>query len=208
MADAVTFQVPNLAQFLKEVRELPQRVKTEVLKGACGTGASVMRKKAIQLAPIWTGADSELMGMIGRKAKKFPKNHPPPGTLKNAIYQVFMPEMSSATRTVFKVDVRRGKNYRSTGKDGINRDAFYALWVEYGHYTRSPKNAKQKMGGTRASRQKAGIAAGTIKWVPAQPFMQPAFDSTKEQALKAMQTYIDERLPDAVAVNQFIRTLR
>ena len=91
MSEPATLEVPDLSEFFREVRALPERIQQRVLKGACATGASVMRKAAIALAPEWTG--------------DVQKGHPPPGTLKRAIYQTRMVQMCTPVQEVWKVDV-------------------------------------------------------------------------------------------------------
>lgn len=210
MADGMTVEFIGMDEFLREIRMLPESIRTRVLKGAVATGAAVMRKAAIAKAPIYLGGDSELMGMVGRKARKIQARHPPPGTLKKAIYQTRMTQLCNEGQEVWKVDVRRGKTAVSTrgankGKRNIEQDAYYAMWVEYGHYTRTPSKARVQ--GNRKARQKMGMDFGSVRWVPAQPYMRPAFTSTREASIKAMGDYIDNHLNDAVSLMRYVRAV-
>jgi HK97 gp10 family phage protein len=184
MTDSVSLQVKGLDQLLAELQALPQALQTRVMKGAVATGASVIRKKAIALAPLYTG-DMEA-------------GHPPPGTLKKAIYQTRLPQACTATREVWKVDVRRGKKARSVGKKGANLDAFYASWVEFGHYTRVPHEMTK-------TAKAAGRALGVAKWVPPRPFMRPATAMASGEALAAMRDYLQKNLRLAVTAMRFVK---
>ena len=180
MSDSVSLEMPDMAAFLAELNALPRQMKEKVMRGAVATGASVIRKAAIALAPVDTG------------------------NLQSAIYQVRLPEKGSPTSEVFKVDVRMGRSYR-TGKGGIkvaNVDAYYAEWVEFGHFTRAS--------GMTANQHKKARIAGLLtslgaKWVPPKPFMRPAFELNKTAALDAMSQYIDDNLPLATAANKFLK---
>jgi len=184
MTDSVTVKVKGLDALLAELQTLPQALQTRVMKGAVATGASVIRKKAIALAPQSTGSVSE--------------GHPPPGTLKKAIYQVRLSQACTATREVWKVDVRRGKKARSVGKKGTNLDAYYALWVEFGHYARVPHEMTK-------TAKAAGRMLGVAKWVPPRPFMRPAVATSSQEALAAMRDYLNNNLRLAVTAMQFVK---
>lgn len=208
MTDTATLSMPNLADFLRELQALPRAIRERAVKGAVATAASVVRKDAIARAPLWLGSDKELMGMIGQRTHKMQAGHPPPGTLKKAIYQTRMVNECTDTLEVWKVDVSKGKDKRNVGKktskfgpvQGMNKDAYYAAWVEYGHFTRTPKGP-----GKRKARQLAGIAAGTVRWVPPQPFMRPAFETKKTEALNAMAEYLRREIHAATDAMRYIK---
>ncbi len=97
-------------------------------------------------------------------------NQPPPGTLKRSVIMKQIPEISSKTTQTFFVTVRHGKKYRKQGKKGnLSQDAWYWRFVEF----------------------------GTVK-MPAQPFLRPAFDLRKNDALDAIKTRLAERIEQAV----------
>lgn len=191
MADSASMQIDGLQQMLAELRSLPDVLQKRVMKGAVATGCSVIRKEAILNAPEWTGPVSQ--------------GHPPPGTLKRAIYQTRLTDECTATVETWKVDVRRGKAAQSVkrGKSTVNLDAYYATWVEYGHYTRAPKGQSRRVE-DRAVRA-AARGLGVAHWVPAKPFMRPAFDLKAKAAIDAMQSYFNERLPAALLAMKYIK---
>jgi hypothetical protein len=191
MNDAVTITIPDLAAYVAELQQLPRLMKDRVMRGAVATGASVIRKAAIALAPESTGPVAQ--------------GHPPPGTLKKAIYQTRLPEKCGATIEAFKVDVRTGHDPVSPGRKRSSVDAYYAVWVERGHFTRTPgltatQHRKARIGGT--------AAAQGAKWVPPQPFMRPAFLANQEAAERAMKQYLDDNLHAATDALRFLKAKR
>ena len=95
----------------------------------------------------------------------------PPGTLKRSVYQKQIRELSSLTRQTFIVSVRKGKKYRNQGKKGnLSQDAWYARFVEF----------------------------GTAK-MAARPFLRPAFEARKGDAVAAIKDYLARRIPLEVA---------
>ena len=96
-------------------------------------------------------------------------NQQPPGTLKRAIIMKQIPEKSDAQKQVFHVAVRRGKQDRKQGKKGtLSQDAYYAHFVEF----------------------------GTVK-MSARPFMRPAFEGRKNDAVEAIRARLAERVEAA-----------
>lgn len=112
---------------LKELRaallELPKGIAKNVLRGAVGAGAAVVRVEAKNRAPQHTGSVSQ--------------GHPPPGTLKKAIYQKQIKEKSNSQQQTFFVGVRQGKHSRNSKKGLL--DAFYARFIEFGTSKMSAK---------------------------------------------------------------------
>lgn len=184
MADEITFDMPGLAAALDELRTLPARVQKRVLLGAAATGASVIRKEVI----LW----AEKIAVTGE--------------LANAVYQVRMTQLANATTEVFKVGVRQGKKFRHAGSvnskfgptQGQARDAYYAAWVEYGHFARVSHQVSKDA-------KNAGRMLGVAKWVPASPFFRPAVQAKTQDAFKAMTDYIYTQLPLATAGMQYLR---
>lgn len=105
---------------LKELRaaliELPKGIAKNVLRGAVSAGAAVVRVEAKLRAPQYTG--------------KVQAGHPPPGTLKKAIYQKQIRERSNDKVQTFFVGVRQGKHARQSKKGLL--DAYYGRFVEFG----------------------------------------------------------------------------
>src|SRR5450759_892557 len=84
---SVSEKVEGLDAFCKALRDLPQNIAKNVLRGAVNAGATVICQEAVRRAPEYHGDVS--------------KGHPPPGTLKAAIRQKHVSEQSSVTRQVF-----------------------------------------------------------------------------------------------------------
>ena len=162
MTDAVSMQITGLAELTRTLGTLPAVLTKRVLLGAVASGASVIRQEAIRRAPYYTGSVQA--------------GHPPPGTLRKAIYQTRLSRECTPTREVWIVSVKKGKALRAVkrGKKTVNLDAYYASWVEF----------------------------GTAK-MAARPFMRPAFETQKGNAFAAMDAYMRKVLPDAVAGASF-----
>ena len=111
--------VAGLKELQDSLKQLPDNIARNVLRGAVSAGARVVQKEIQSQAPVSTGPVS--------------KGHPPPGTLKRSIVQKQIKEYSSLFKQTFFVAVRRGKKYQKQGKGGnLSQDAFYAAWVEWG----------------------------------------------------------------------------
>lgn len=149
--------VDGLRELQVALKQLPQNIGRNVLRGAVSAGATVVRNEAKQRARVYTG--------------KVSAGHPPPGTLKRSIYQKQKRELSSAVQQTFIVGIRKGKKYRNQGKKGnMSMDAFYASMVEF----------------------------GTSK-MAARPYLRPAFEAKKEQAVSAIKAYLEKRIPEEAA---------
>lgn len=167
----------GFADAMVALRAVPANYQARVKKGMVATMCSVIRNEAIARAPVYTG--------------KVQEGHPPAGTLKRAIYQTRLVSECTENVETWMVSVRKGQT--AAGAKGGSRDAYYASWVEYGHYTRGPS--------ARSSSERKALAAGehaTIGtyYINAQPYMRPAFETTKQQAVEAGRAYLQSRLAD------------
>ncbi len=195
MEDDCEISFPGLDQLLLELRELPVKVGMRALKGMAGTGASVIRQRIVQLAPEWE--------------EEVSAGHPPGGTLKKSIYQTRMTQECAPGHEVFKVAVRSGKRFRNAGKttgkfgptQGTNKDAFYATWIEFGHFTRAPKVKKKATAAAAAL-----TVAGTARWIPPEPFFRPGVAQSSAGALTAMRDYLNLQLHKFGAENLFLKS--
>lgn len=178
MADFISVDIKGLEEITAALRLLPERIAANALRGAVRAGAEVIKAEAILRAPVWTGPMAE--------------GHPPPGTLKRAIYSRYMYELSSKTQAVQRVTVRKGRP--RSKREGSLPDAYYWTWVEFGHWW------VPKAGTTRRARR-LGVLASQLgaKWIPAHPFMRPAYEAKREAAVHAFAQYLAERVPKEVA---------
>jgi HK97 gp10 family phage protein len=108
------------------------------------------------------------------------------GNLKRAIYLKFIDEKSSETRKVYYVSIRRGTK-ESTDKQGANDVAYYGHMVEFGHWYVPPKPK-----GVRWKVHRAKYIGK--KWVPATPFLRPAFEARRQDVIVAMRERLKDRL--------------
>lgn len=149
--------IAGLKELQTALKELPDRIAKNVLRGAVNAGATVIKKETASRAPVFTGSVSQ--------------GHPPVGTLKRAVYQKQIKELSGPFKQTFYVGVRKGKQFQKQGKKGnLSQDAWYAKFVEFGTAN-----------------------------MPAKPFMRPAFEAKKEEAVSAIKTYLEKRIPEEAA---------
>lgn len=149
-SDGFEVKVKGLSELKDALKQLPENIAKNVLRGGVGAGAAVIRKEARAKAPVSTGPVSA--------------GHPPPGTLKKSVYQKQIRELSNAVRQTFYVGVRKGLKGKAAGLG-----AYYARFVEF----------------------------GTAK-MPARPFLRPAWEAKKMEAIEAIRAYIAERIPREV----------
>ncbi len=110
------------------------------------------------------------------------------GTLRRAIYS-FRNSDSTPENQIRSIGVRSGRRYQAKGKRK-NQDAYYWKWVEFGHRIGTRKTGYLKK--TNRPQGKGGTSSGMV---PARPFLRPAFESEKNQALDS----IVDGLRDALA---------
>lgn len=91
------FEMKGLAELSQALKELPDRIAKNVLRGAVNAGATVIRKEAELRAPEYHGDVS--------------KGHPPPGTLKKSIRQKRIANASNDGRQIYIVYVKKGTTY-------------------------------------------------------------------------------------------------
>lgn len=171
-------QLKGFKELADALRELPDNISKNVLRSAVGAGAAEIRVEA------------------RNNALRIKRS----GTLARSIYQKQIRELSDQGKQTFFVGARRGKKYQRVGKKGKNlsADAYYAPFVEFGHFTRQPGGAKRLRQTNRGEANNPLLAsqvrAGQVKWVPPSPFLRPAFDTKKEAAIEAMAKKLAERI--------------
>lgn len=170
-----TVRLDGFAELAAALRELPANIGRNVLRSAVAAGAAVIRVEA----------------------KKNAEQMRDTGTLARSIYQKQIREQSTLEKQVFYVGARQGKQFQKVGKKGANKDAYYARFVELGHFSRPTAKSGGgiiKRGGGRDSEIARRLHAGSIHWIPAHPFLRPAFDVKHQQAVTAMGAKIAERM--------------
>lgn len=190
--DGITLDIPGMSGFLAELEMLPDTMQKRIVRGAVATGASVIRKAVIARAPMYTG--------------DIAAGHPPPGALKKSIYQTRMSEACTELLETWKVSVRTGRASRQ-GKGGklvTLPDAYYASWVEYGHYTRAPGTTSKQH---RAARNSGTLGSMGATWVAPQSFMRAGFETSKTAAIQAMTDYFNDNLSLAFASYRYIQAV-
>ena len=183
MADSITVEIRGLKELQDQLATLGQKVQSRVMRGAVASAAFVIRDEAKLIAPEYTGPVQA--------------GHPPPGTLKRAIYAARLASQCTASVEAWLVSVRRGKKARNHTSGGVtsNQDAYYATWVEYGHFTRTPGTTRKE----HRLAVKTGVALSMgAKWVPANSYMRKAFEVKKYEAVEVFRKYVNEKVTELV----------
>ena len=179
----VTITLSGFAELAAGLRELPDKVSRTVLSRAVSAGALVVQQEMTKNAEAIRDT----------------------GTLARSIYRKYIRELSNQETKVYFVGPRQGKMYQKMGKKKVSKDAYYAKWIERGHFTRPPgTHAINRRGVSgkwlkgdivanrlprtldRTTQLESMVAAGTIKWIPPNAFMRRAFDVKKNAAVDAM----------------------
>lgn len=195
--ELASIDVSDLVTLAAELRQLPELMRSKLVRGACKAAMSELRDECVRRAPIL-------------ERKLFPSDKVPPGNLKKAIYSMRVKEDCTFNVEVWKVDVRKWagtwKHKRNQGRDSNEKGAGYAGFIEYGHYARTPAPVptdSRKLHARRDAFQATGLAA----WVPAHPFMRPAFDAMKPRFGQIMGDYINRNLPEQLATFKIMKQL-
>lgn len=169
-------KVVGFKELAAALRELPENISKNILRSAVAAGAAEIRMEAKS------------------NALRIKRS----GTLARAIYQKQIQELSDQEKQTFFVGARHGKRYQHRGKKGLSADAYYAPFVEFGHFTRQPGSAKRLRKTNRGEVANPLLAfqvrTGQVKWVPPNPFLRPAFDTKKEAAVEAIAKKLADRI--------------
>jgi HK97 gp10 family phage protein len=152
-------KVSGLSELRFALLNFTNQIQQETLQNALGAGCDVIVAEAKQRAPVLTGR------------------------LKLSIYSIKGKRGSSSDYQIRNVTVHTGKRWAKK-----NLDAYYAVWVEYGHGIITTD--KRTLGNAEK-----GYFGKTVKAVPAKPFLRPAFETKKEAAVAAFAEYLRRILP-------------
>lgn len=164
----IEFDVSDLENTVRDtLAQLQEGVAEDVLRATGFAGAEVFRSEA----------------------KRNAASHAKTWTIyNNIIVKRIEEESNGGVRQVYLVTVRSGR--RGPG-------AFYWSWVEHGHkFVPRNKKVSKKTGrkiGWKAHRLAAELEYGTAS-APAYPFMRPAYESKKQQAVDAMTKTLAEQI--------------
>lgn len=169
-----SFDVPGFKELMDKMEQLPIRLEKSVMRGAIRAGSKIVADQARRNAPVLQTPDKRrVFGALAKSIRVMATG------VKNSVVR-------GGVVAGGKTSVGRGKNKEAA-------DAFYAMWVEYGHLIRTA--GQRLMGGTRSKQaQRASLAASGAASVPPHPFMRPAIDSKTQAAIDATAQYIRDRV--------------
>ena len=191
MANA-TVVLTGFKELETKLLALAPKIAKNCLAVGVYAGAKVFQVEARRLAPVYTG--------------KVQDGHPPAGQLKRDLILKHASEQSNAFQQTYLITVRQGKKYKTVvNRHVVYLNAFYAKWVENGHwYVSENKMTKVNRHGATVighwAEHRAAAKTGTdAKWVGAKPFMRPAFDTKLNQAIEAIKDKLGKRIEEEAA---------
>lgn len=162
----VTVQLTGFKELAETLRELPGTLSRRILAASVSAGALV----------------------IQQEMKKNAEGMRDTGTLARSIYRKYISEASGPEKKVYYVGPRKGVK-GAKKKLSKRLDAYYAQWVEFGHFSRPTMGGAIKVRAGQRGRQEhvsSLVQSGRVRWVPAHPFLRPAFDAKKDAAVDAI----------------------
>lgn len=194
MSDGFAINLEQFTPYVNELRQMPTVMREKLARGAAKAVAGELRDRAVANVPVLA---EERAGVA------------PPGNLKRSIYAVRIPEKCSFTTEVWKVDIRVGKgnwkHKRNQGKATNTQGAYYGVWVEKGHFTRTPASVLKFGPGTRNQNREAWQKSGKATWVAPRPYMAPAILSMNGDFEKIVRSYYDRNMPEALRTFRFLK---
>jgi HK97 gp10 family phage protein len=189
---SVTLTFPKGDELVAALKALPPAVFKRVARAANAKAMRPVVQRAKALAPRNTGL---LRKSIGVKTKLYPK--------KLTVATVVGPRYSGDFDTPHKsAKFERETVTKGSGKIRRQIPGKYAHLVEYGHRVAKRGTVLlregQKLGDAvrnlrfqNAARARRGLAARklgkSVGFVPAKPFLRPAFDGQREQILSSLR---------------------
>lgn len=170
-----TVSITGLKELGETLRQLPREIASKnggPLKAALFQALKPIRDEARARAPAHDGAPLK-------------KGKQPSGTLKKNIIAKREPRPDKFGLTeLYHITVRTGKK-RKTG------DAFYWKFVEFGHAIVPRRSRGESLRAHRKAVAKYGRVAP-------RPFLRPAFESRKHEALETFKTALTRGIARAV----------
>lgn len=193
MSEVFGMRVEGLRELQERLNALGEDVQTKVSRAAVRAGAVVLRDETRARAPVETGLLRD--NIIATRSR----NESNPG---HEVWQVKM------KRGVHKyANTRPNRRKRRAGKKFEDAGpAFYAAWIEFGHYwtprgkDEAPEFFVDKKGRKRKVSVSRGLKfrrQGQRKWIPPRPFFRPAFEVAKEAATEAIVSRLTQRIERA-----------
>lgn len=175
MPDEVRIRT-NLPDFLRQLKAFEFDMTRKVFRNGVAAASRVFKNAVVNV--------------LSRPRRSPVLKCVTPGTLKRAIY-IKRDRDSKPGLEHYFVGVRQGKAQQK--RKGGNADAFYWRWVELGHRIRAPGHGIRGGFRKKAVRRAQHDASGGGR-VPAYPFLTPAFQKAKEQALEKFLSSVQARI--------------
>ncbi len=168
-------QMEGWAEIKSRLVDLPDKLVKSVLDQSMRQAANVVREAA---------------------RENFDRGDPYPNEISGALRASIRTVRRRGTPTRVVYNVVAGGDFSSAkaAKYGV-KAAYYALFVEMGHWV----NTGKALGGSKkdAARERR-IAAGETSFVKPHPFMRPAIEQNAQLAVDFVMVGVSDRLPELV----------
>ena len=175
--------IVGLEDVQQSLRDLGKRLSTNVVRRGLLAGAGVIRDEARRLAPVRTGALRKSI-VSQTKGRGYdgtgPTEHVAVVTIAKKAYQQ---TATGKIRGVKKSDFKK--------KQGLIKPRQYAHLVEFGTRPHSLKKGDQLARGRRPHVQ---TGPANHPGATAKPFMRPAFDTKKQEAIRVFAATVRTEL--------------
>lgn len=173
MTDGVTIRT-NLPDFKRQLQAFGYDMQRRIFRSGVAAAAAVFKRAVVQRAPVLRTKHTKRVA----------------GLLKRSIYTKRARDSKNGLEHYF-VGVRQGK--RAQQRKGGSLDAFYWRVVELGHLIRRRRQALR--GGRRSvALQRARLNASGAPRVRPYPYLAPAYQAVKGQALQAFNVRVQARI--------------
>jgi HK97 gp10 family phage protein len=165
----------NLPDFSRQLKAFGYDFERKAIRSGVAAASRIFKNKVV--------------AVLNRPRRSPVRKGETPGTLRRAIY--IKRTRAPKGEEHYFVGVRQGKKAR--GRKGGSADAYYWRWVELGHRIRRPGQAIRGGRRLKALRRARHDQAGGGR-VQAYPFLTPAFNAAKQDALNKFNEMVQKRI--------------
>ena len=158
----------DMKDLLKRLKTLPEKMQKRIITGGVRASAKPIIKDARSRIHNRTGILAKSIGVTKRRSKN-----------KNIIVYTVSPRVKKVGTTAKPGTLE----YKKT------MGGYYGRWVELGHFARKSKKEDDEKKKDKKKKDKKE----EVKFIPAKPFLKPAFETKGEEAIKAFKEYVKKR---------------
>jgi len=160
----------DMKDLLKRLKTLPEKMQKRIITGGVRASAKPIIQDARSRIHSRTGILAKSIGVTKRRSKN-----------KNIIVYTVSPRVKDVPE---ELEAGRGTLEYKKAAGG-----YYGRWVELGHFARKSKKEDDEKKKDKKKKDKKE----EVKFIPAKPFLKPAFETKGEEAIKAFKEYVKKR---------------